>query len=82
MTLSLSFRSSIYLGYTWNLDDSKWVAADKSTITYTNWKDGQPNGVNNRYCIYLGTDGKWGDLYCLWLNPQPVICKKGIKSKL
>ena len=57
-------------------------ADGSAATTYTNWKDGQPDGASSsQYCIALTTDGKWEDQYCKWYYAKPVICKKGIESE-
>ncbi len=45
-----------------------WVWSDNSTASFTHWKSGEPNSINNRDSICTSTDmkygGQWIDDYC------------------
>ena len=45
----------------------EWV--DRSTLSYTNWKSGQPNNVTGQNCVWMRRNdqtepGTWDDVVC------------------
>lgn len=55
---------SAYFGLSDTAQEGKWTWADGTSLTYTNWASGEPNG--NQYENYgmfykTFTDGKWND---------------------
>ncbi len=56
-----------------------WVWSDNSTASFTHWKSGEPNSINNRDRICTSTDmsygGQWIDDYCT--ISYPFVCYDG-----
>ena len=45
-------------------DNANWINANTgSGISYTNWRDGEPDEVEQE-CVYMNQDGKWNDIRC------------------
>ncbi|EFK95254.1 protein containing Serine/threonine protein kinase // C-type lectin // C-type lectin, partial [sediment metagenome] len=60
-------RSHVWLGATDEGQEGKWVWADGSSITYTNWDKGEPNNARDlstgecENYLMLSKYGKWND---------------------
>ena len=45
-------------------DNTNWINAETgSAISYTNWKDGEPDEVEQE-CVYMNQNGQWHDIKC------------------
>ena len=42
----------------------RWYSADNFLVTWTNWKQYQPNGENVENCIVRDANGEWQDVAC------------------
>jgi len=52
-----------------------WTWSDGSPVDYTNWGNGEPNGVNSEECAEMYPwDGTWNDVSCL--EKRGFICKR------
>ena len=58
-----------------NISDYKWVH-DGSSLTYQNWRPGEPD-MGSQLCVAMrGTEGKWVDGYCS--APMLSICEADV----
>lgn len=64
----------------------KWAWADGSTVNYTNWNTGEPNGGGLTGCTHMYTDyadvaaivkGVWNDNGCN-VNGHSALCSKKV----
>ncbi len=56
-----------------------WAWSDNSTASFSHWKSGKPNSINNRDSICTSTDmsdgGQWTDEDCT--ESYPFVCYDG-----
>ena len=78
-----------FLGLTDRAAESQWVwSSDGSTVAWTLWKSGEPDGGRNQDCAaHIVRHGaswnkKWGSMYCYQYYAIPVVCEKTRKYKI
>lgn len=42
----------------------EWKYEDGSPLTYVNWRNGEPNNVNDEDCAVMGYNGLYHDVRC------------------
>jgi len=69
-------NGEIWIGFTDEAEEGKFVWSDGITSEYTNWNGGEPNNWgNNENCTTMKGSGKWNDLSCN--NQRRFICYRG-----
>jgi len=64
--LYIGLASDGFVGWTWS---------DGSPVDFTNWGNGEPNGVNAEECVEMYPwDGTWNDVSCL--EKRGFICQR------
>ena len=53
--------------------EGQFMYTDGTEADYFNWRDGQPNNLNNEDCVILLVDGTMNDLSCL--RRSNFVCK-------
>ncbi|XP_068212227.1 macrophage mannose receptor 1-like isoform X2 [Palaemon carinicauda] len=67
-------KNDIFIGYTDEKEEGKWVWPDGATGEITNWNSGEPNGGANQNCgVMLISEGKWDDWFCD--HEHPFACE-------
>ena len=52
---------SLWIGFNDVASEANWVWASGESVSYSNWKSGQPDNMNNEDYAYMGLTGGWGD---------------------
>ncbi|KAK2509253.1 hypothetical protein MC885_016971 [Smutsia gigantea] len=61
----LASSRHVFLGITDEETEGHFVDLSGSSLTYKNWKAGEPNdGANGEDCVMLLDDGMWNDISC------------------
>ncbi len=62
--LSYTNKSEYWMGITDNENEGIWKTFDGKSLTYTNWRDGDPSNDFNaeQYAVFCKEDNKWIDL--------------------
>ncbi len=50
-----------YLGGTDAANEGEWKWVDGTSISYTNWRDGEPNNTGDEDALEIGKNGEWND---------------------
>ncbi|KAM9379763.1 pulmonary surfactant-associated protein D [Phaethornis superciliosus] len=53
-----------YIGISDGQTEGRFEYLTGGTVTYTNWKAGEPNNLKNEDCAVIQDSGKWNDLNC------------------
>ncbi|XP_030309417.1 pulmonary surfactant-associated protein D isoform X3 [Calypte anna] len=53
-----------YIGISDEQTEGRFDYLTGGTVTYTNWKAGEPNNLKNEDCAVIQDSGKWNDLSC------------------
>lgn len=72
---SLTGSTGAYLGLTDFLDEGTFSWVDGATVSFTAWRNNQPNnGGSNQHCVWIRPDGEWDDITCKRENA--FVCQK------
>lgn len=58
---TLAAGASTWIGIFDELDEGKFITHKGDTLTYKNWKTGQPDNTNNEDYVFLDASGQWSD---------------------
>ena len=81
---NMGTTSWFFLGLTDTAAESQWVwSSDGSTVAWTLWKSGEPDGGRNQNCAvqHVGPAGaslnkKWTSSHCIQFTTVKVVCEK------
>ncbi|XP_042230649.1 C-type mannose receptor 2-like, partial [Homarus americanus] len=54
--------------------EGSWVWSDGTSVTITNWNEGEPSGGDKNCVEMIDSAGKWNDVRCE--QERPFICKR------
>ncbi|KAM9197406.1 mannose-binding protein C [Dugong dugon] len=57
-------KDEAFLGITDKESEGQFVDLIGRHLTYSNWKNDEPNNAGNEDCVILLSDGKWNDISC------------------
>ncbi|NXJ75843.1 MBL protein, partial [Trogon melanurus] len=63
-----------YIGISDEQTEGRFMYLNGGAVTYSNWKDGEPNNLKNEDCAVIQDSGKWNDVNCLSSNVL-IICE-------
>ncbi|XP_062987739.1 mannose-binding protein-like [Elgaria multicarinata webbii] len=72
---TIANRNSMYAFLSINdiQTEGRFVYLNGAPVSYTNWKPGEPNDMNNEDCVVLLVDGIWNDISCE--HKSLIICE-------
>ncbi|XP_041476506.1 uncharacterized protein LOC121424795 [Lytechinus variegatus] len=73
----MSGYSKAHIGLTDTESDGTWSWWDGSSMTYTNWNSGEPNGNFETNCGGMHSSGTWDDYPCT--NSMVSVCRAPIQ---
>ncbi|XP_038065120.1 alpha-N-acetylgalactosamine-specific lectin-like [Patiria miniata] len=58
--------SGLWIGFTDEAEEGNFIWTDRSAVSYTGWRSGEPNNVGKEHCTNMpnGWDGEWNDTKC------------------
>ena len=72
---ALTGSTGAWIGLTDLLFEGNFSWVDGSSVSYTNFRAGQPNnGNDNQHCTWIRPDGFWDDVICK--KEQHYVCQK------
>ena len=73
---------SRWIGLSDRSSEKSFVWSDYTPVAYVNWRDGEPNNVNEEDCVQMYmNDGTWNDAHCG--DKRASICeRKGIDNPI
>ena len=73
---ALTGSAGAWIGLTDFLDEGNFSWVDGSSVSFTNFRAGQPNNNNNnQHCTWIRPDGSWDDVTCK--REEQYVCQKG-----
>jgi len=71
---ALTGTTGAWIGLTDFLDEGTFSWVDGTAVSFTNWRNNQPNnGNNNQHCAWIRPDGEWDDVTCK--KTQAYVCQ-------
>ena len=72
---SLTGSNGAWIGLSDFLDEGMFSWVDGSQVSFTNWRNGQPNNSNNnQHCTWIRPDGFWDDIICN--RKEAYVCQQ------
>ncbi|XP_038066179.1 alpha-N-acetylgalactosamine-specific lectin-like [Patiria miniata] len=65
----------LWIGFTDEAEEGNFIWNDGSAVSYTKWKDGQPNNAGDEHCTQMlqENNGEWSDFKCF--KEYSYMCK-------
>ena len=72
---ALTGSAGAWIGLTDFVDEGNFSWVDGTSVTFTNFRTGQPNnGNSNQHCTWIRPDGMWDDVTCK--RQESFVCQK------
>lgn len=65
----------LWLGFSDDEKEGRWVGTDGSVMKYENWQPGEPNGGREINWAVMMPNGKWDDIRSQWGNVKAYVCE-------
>merc|ERR1711909_111717 len=71
---ALTGDTGAWIGLADFLDEGVFSWVDGTAVSFTNWRNNQPNnGNNNQHCTWIRPDGEWDDVTCK--RTEAYVCQ-------